>query len=111
MECQLILFENTPKADAIPGSAEILRAKDSRRGRHAVRMAGRRFGRLIVLRRASARGQGAHARYECRCDCGAVRIVSGDKLRLGRTKSCGCGGWKVARQTCRVTPKKILTSM
>lgn len=28
--------------------------------------------------------------WECECSCGNVCFVSGDKLRLGLTKSCGC---------------------
>ena len=28
--------------------------------------------------------------WECMCSCGNVCFVSGDKLRSGSTKSCGC---------------------
>jgi hypothetical protein len=28
--------------------------------------------------------------WECECDCGKTRIVSGDTLRLGNATSCGC---------------------
>lgn len=49
---------------------------------------GRVFGRLTVVRR---HGTGAKpSRWECVCECGSFRIVAGDKLREGRTKSCGC---------------------
>jgi hypothetical protein len=49
---------------------------------------GLRFGRLKVIRRkGSERGM---ARWLCRCDCGAKTIVTGIRLRLGRTRSCGC---------------------
>ena len=51
-------------------------------------LAGLRFGRLTVLRRkGSERGA---ATWLCRCDCGAKTIVTGVRLRLGRTRSCGC---------------------
>lgn len=50
---------------------------------------GKRYGRLTVV--------GKHhqdARKEwywlCECDCGNKAIVSGNKLRTGNTKSCGC---------------------
>lgn len=53
-------------------------------------LTGRRFGQLTVIRFMERR----KSRYlwECRCDCGNVTIVSGDKLRDTRrpTRSCGC---------------------
>lgn len=35
-------------------------------------------------------------RWLCQCDCGATKSVDGQRLRIGRTKSCGCqqGGVK-----------------
>ena len=49
---------------------------------------GDRFNRLVVLREMSRR------RYDrfwlCRCDCGNEKVVRGDRLRNGVTKSCGC---------------------
>jgi hypothetical protein len=26
----------------------------------------------------------------CKCDCGEEKVICGDYLRIGRTKSCGC---------------------
>lgn len=50
-------------------------------------LTGQRFGRWTVLRYA-----GSHngAFWECRCDCGTVRVVRGCSLRYGESKSCGC---------------------
>lgn len=44
---------------------------------------GQKFGRLKVLARL-----GLYAR--CQCDCGATCTPRMDKLREGKTKSCGC---------------------
>lgn len=48
-----------------------------------------RFGRLVVIERA-ANGRDGRARWLCRCDCGAEKVVSRHALQDGRTKSCGC---------------------
>lgn len=47
---------------------------------------GERHGRLVVLRRAENVGRGA--RWLCRCDCGAEKVISANCL--GKTRSCGC---------------------
>jgi hypothetical protein len=47
------------------------------------------FGRLTVTARG---GKNAYNLWEwvCRCKCGREVIVSGNALRSGKTKSCGC---------------------
>jgi hypothetical protein len=54
-----------------------------------VNMAGRYYGRLYVLRRSGSSRRG-DAKWLCLCECGAIAVTSGTKLRLGRTNSCGC---------------------
>ena len=49
---------------------------------------GKRFARLLVLRRAPSLN--GYARWECKCDCGSEVVVVGANLRSGNTKSCGC---------------------
>lgn len=51
-------------------------------------MAGKRFGRLFVLEISGRRGD--KRLWRCRCDCGSEKDFSGDLLRSGHTKSCGC---------------------
>lgn len=60
-----------------------------------VRLAGRRFGSLVVISRAGR--QKRYITWLCRCDCGAEREVSGHNLRRGRTKNCGAKSHKVER--------------
>ena len=51
-------------------------------------MAGRKYGRLIAIE--LDRIENNHTFWKCRCDCGNIAIIDGEKLRSGHTKSCGC---------------------
>lgn len=59
------------------------------RGNRFKDLAGRRFGRWLVLDRVARSGKWKLAWY-CRCDCGTENWVNPQNLRLGKTKSCGC---------------------
>ena len=50
---------------------------------------GRTYGRLIVL---SENGRDKHRNvlWNCKCSCGNETTVTGNRLRVGMTKSCGC---------------------
>ncbi|HWK72196.1 MAG TPA: hypothetical protein VNS29_15285 [Burkholderiaceae bacterium] len=50
---------------------------------------GRKFGRLTALSRAENDRFG-RTQWNCRCDCGAERVVALFRMRSGHTKSCGC---------------------
>jgi hypothetical protein len=52
-------------------------------------LTGLRFGRLNVLGYHGLSNNGK-ARWLVKCDCGEEKIVRGDHLGSGRTKSCGC---------------------
>lgn len=60
-------------------------------GRPAIDLAGKTFGQLTVLERASE-GQGSdpHVCWRCRCSCGNTIVTSGQRLRNGTVQSCGC---------------------
>lgn len=50
---------------------------------------GNRYGRLTVLKYDHTdKKQGAY--WLCACDCGCTTVVKGNRLRNGKTKSCGC---------------------
>lgn len=52
---------------------------------------GKRFGRLVVLRRVFREtSKRSPVKWECRCDCGKIKIASSPSLKIGNTKSCGC---------------------
>lgn len=52
-------------------------------------LTGKKFGRLTVIAKA---GKGADNRFQwkCICECGKEKIVSGESLKKGTTRSCGC---------------------
>lgn len=54
---------------------------------------GQKFGRLTVLAREkdyiSPKGI-ASPRWLCQCECGKQKIVHGNSLKSGKSKSCGC---------------------
>ena len=55
---------------------------------NAIGMAGKRFGRLLVMARVGTlRGQ---VLWFCRCDCGGTIETTGHEIRKGSTRSCGC---------------------
>lgn len=50
-------------------------------------LAGQRFGRLTAVSYAYSKG---NAYWRCLCDCGRSVVVSSNRLRSGKTQSCGC---------------------
>lgn len=52
-------------------------------------LTGKRFGRWVVVRRASPFGV-KRVKWHCVCDCGEQRQVCGSDLNSGHSKSCGC---------------------
>lgn len=55
-----------------------------RGGSRLVDIRGQTFGRLVALEHAGGRY------WHCQCSCGTLIKTSGDRLRVGKTKSCGC---------------------
>lgn len=54
---------------------------------------GNRYGRLLVIKPASAPEhvkEKQQAFWLCRCDCGNMPVVADSSLRAGNTTSCGC---------------------
>lgn len=61
-----------------------------RSGRQAtfLDLTGRRFGRWMVVELGEKRGRKFY--WCCRCDCGVEKLVHGEHLKEGRSRSCGC---------------------
>lgn len=54
-------------------------------------MNGKIFGRLKVIKAVQGDfGTSTCTHYLCLCDCGNEKVVSGNSLSSGKTKSCGC---------------------
>lgn len=53
-----------------------------------MQIAGARFGRLIVIRQIPDHRKNSY--WLCVCDCGAEKVLTGNNLRRGLIKSCGC---------------------
>lgn len=60
--------------------------------RRPLNLAGKRFGYLVVLRRAE--NQGRRVAWLCKCDCGEETAVPAVRLVQGRRKSCAKNGHK-----------------
>jgi len=64
-------------------------------------LTGQRFGRLVVLQREGtlvSTGGSARITWRCRCDCGSDTVSSGQTLKAGKAKSCGCLQPEAARK-------------
>jgi hypothetical protein len=59
-----------------------------KKGNHK-KLEGVRFGNLTVLKYVG-RTKARHSLWECRCDCGNVKVVNQSNLVSGKTQSCGC---------------------
>lgn len=59
-------------------------------GRPPLELAGKRFGKLCVLRRAPVPRDKLGAWWHCQCDCGRSSIHKGSDLASERINSCGC---------------------
>lgn len=66
------------------GEIECRRHPDCKR---FVDLTGRRIHRLLVLGYAGFINN--HSWY-CKCDCGVIKIIQGQRLRSGKQRSCGC---------------------
>jgi len=53
-----------------------------------VNLTGKRIGKLVVLGHHSNMNRRAH--WNCKCDCGNERVISGKFLRPNGAISCGC---------------------
>jgi len=55
-----------------------------------VDIAGKRFGKLTVIGRHNENSKDGKSRWLCVCDCGNKIVATGQKIKSGHTKSCGC---------------------
>lgn len=58
-------------------------------GRKVMDLTGKKFGKSTIIKRSYPNKNG-HLMWLCKCDCGTEKIIEGNHLRSGHTKSCGC---------------------
>ena len=63
-------------------------------------LVGRNFGRLRVL--AFSHRVRMRVYWTCRCECGTERSFAADRIRVGKTVSCGCFARETARRILQV---------
>ena len=81
--------------------------------KNTIDLTGKRFGRLSVVeldhKKTVKYKNGRHRTtyfWKCKCDCGNEVIRSGNSLRAGYTKSCGCN--QVEKKKENINMKKML---
>ena len=57
---------------------------------NTIDLVGKRFTKLLVKKLLKERGNKGQLKWECLCDCGNKHITSGESIRSGKSKSCGC---------------------
>jgi hypothetical protein len=67
-------------------------------------LTGMRFGRLLVLNRASNDKHG-NVRWLCRCQCSAEKAITRSSLARGSSQSCGCLQRELAQEARRRNPR------
>lgn len=78
---------------------------NAKHGQIAENLTGRRFGKLVVLKRAeNRRGRTA---WECQCDSGNKHIATAKELKDGKCKSCGCLRYEKYRSMKDIRGKKV----
>ena len=70
-------------------------------------MSGTRFGSLVAVSPTGTGGHGKYVKWECLCDCGNAKVVGGNNLRSGNTKSCGCARKNVESKINNVLGKRF----
>jgi hypothetical protein len=68
---------------------------------------GHRLGRLVVMRHLYMKKTVGldYRQYQCRCDCGSVKVFRHGTLRCGTSRSCGCLRRETATRTSVETAK------
>ncbi len=58
-------------------------------GRKVIDLTGQKFGKLTVIRMDDSDKWGK-LMWLCKCECGNEKTIQGNRLKVGKTQSCGC---------------------
>lgn len=61
-------------------------------------LTGKRFGKWTVL-------SYVRPKWECRCDCGTIRMMRSQSIRTGHSRSCGCAKLEFRHQCVQQRPR------
>lgn len=53
-------------------------------------LTGKKFGRLVVIKRVGTSKKGGNAIWLCECSCGQQAVIQAPDLKNNHTQSCGC---------------------
>lgn len=73
-------------------------------------LTGKKFGRLSVISRyghSYKKDKIGRITWLCKCECGKEKVIVGEKLSSGRTRSCGCICSPLEKEAIEKTRKKI----
>lgn len=85
-ECAKCKFSTLVRKDGVGKLCRSCKAKENE-GKRFEDITGLIYGRLKVIKISHKNKQYF---WECICDCGNKLITSGNRIRSGKTKSCGC---------------------
>lgn len=85
-------------------------------GRKAIDLTGKKYGELTVIKRDYSKKNPLF--WFCQCSCGKIKSISGEHLKRGISKSCGCkikknlegqkfGRWTVLKQNLDTNSKHM----
>jgi predicted DNA-binding protein (UPF0251 family) len=75
-----------------------------------INLTGQKFGRLTILSHGGSDDFG-HARWNCRCQCGALSVALGINLSSGKTLSCGsCRNQETAEKVAIIKRRNRLAA-
>lgn len=87
-ECLICKNVSLVRKDGAGKLCRSCRAKENIKNNKPIDITGIRYGKLICLSISHIVKKLYY--WKCICDCGNESIVSGSRLRSGKTKSCGC---------------------
>jgi hypothetical protein len=82
-------YHNKGKNNPMYGKHHSLEARKKIMIANTKNLIGMKFGRLLILENTNEH-QHTHVIWLCKCECGKIIKVPGNRLTGGNTKSCGC---------------------
>lgn len=110
-DCGIVRYVDEPSL--VSGrslSCGCLRKEQAIKANVRVSLVGQRFFHLLVLEELPSKkfpGGGYAQMWKCRCDCGKIHVASGNLMKSGLVKSCGC----VKESNLESITKKVLSKL